>query len=440
MKHLLSAASAALVLIASSHLVQAEYTETMDPNGLTKNLKTDYGLVDDDAKNNQSETFRKAIADLAAKGGGRLIVPTGTYRLANVRLMSNIHLLIEKGTVIKPFWPKGDKTVVFSLDAEQPKKIAKGQKEAYIENVSIRGLGGRWTVDYSDRFPNKGEGVRGVIAKMVKNFLISDMDVKDNCTVYCGITLSPTNTKIKDVTNWEVSRATDGTIRNCRIFNGSPGYGMVQLHGAQNVHFEDLYADGGVTLRLETGAVGLHTAVYNITGKNIVCENGRCAVMMGPHSAVNGKVNIENVTAKGCSYAVQIGLGGVKESQLKLDPNAKPGSFAKGSSIKNIHAVFGMNAQVKKHSMQMIPEEYLKDLRLWYDGKFFSGPSIAPVQNETEGRYEVIIENVTSEGFEHHKNIVTDEDARPGKWSKTFDDWKSKYGTKETKRPVPIEN
>ncbi|TWT80223.1 Iota-carrageenase precursor [Planctomycetes bacterium CA13] len=412
----------------------------MAPTGLTKNLKADYGLVDDDAKNNQSETFRKAIADLAAKGGGRLIVPKGTYRLANVRLMSNIHLLIEKDTVIKPDWPKGSKTVVFSLDAEQPKKMTKGQEGAFIENVSIRGLGGRWTVDYSDRFPNKGEGVRGVLGRMVKNFLISDMDVKDNCTVYCGMTLSPTNTNIKDVTKWEVSRATDGTIRNCRIFNGSPGYGLVQLHGAQNVHFEDLYADGGVTLRLETGAVGLHTGVYNITGKNIVCENGRCAVMMGPHSAVNGKVNVENVTTRGCTYAVQLGLGGVKEAQLKLDPHAKPGSFAKGSSIKNIHAEFGMNAQLKKHSLQMVPEANFKHLRLWYDSKFFSGPSIAPVYDGSEARYEVIIENVTSEGFEHDEKIVTAEDARPGKWSNSFDDWKSEYGIKEVERPVPVKN
>ena len=88
----------------------AEYTETMNPKGLTKNLKSDYGLADDKAKANQSETFQKAINELAASGGGRLIVPKGTYRLAGVRLKSNIHLLIEKGTVIKPYWPKVTKS------------------------------------------------------------------------------------------------------------------------------------------------------------------------------------------------------------------------------------------------------------------------------------------------------------------------------------------
>ena len=112
--------TSALLFYTSS--VQAEYRETMDPNGLTKNLQSDYGLVDDDALTDQSETFQKAIDDLAAQGGGRLIVPKGTYRLAGVRLRSNIHLLIEKDTVIKPYWPEGTKTVVFLLDAERPNK------------------------------------------------------------------------------------------------------------------------------------------------------------------------------------------------------------------------------------------------------------------------------------------------------------------------------
>ena len=56
---------------------QAAYQETMGPNGLTKNLKTDFGLVDENAKNNQSEILQKAIDDVSAKGGGCLILPKG---------------------------------------------------------------------------------------------------------------------------------------------------------------------------------------------------------------------------------------------------------------------------------------------------------------------------------------------------------------------------
>lgn len=226
-----------LAMLAWSSPLTAAYVETMNPHGRTRNLQVDFGLVDDQAKSNQSDVLQKAINDLSAKGGGRLIVPKGTYRFARVYLKSNVHLLIEKDTVIKPYWPKGEKTVVFLLDVEAPsnKKEAKTRERDYIENVSIRGLGGRFVVDYSDRERREGEGIRAVLCRMVKNFLISDLDVKDNFTVYCGVTMSPTRSKTESVKDWEVSRATDGTMRNCRIFNASPGYGLVQLHGTIGV-------------------------------------------------------------------------------------------------------------------------------------------------------------------------------------------------------------
>jgi len=418
----------AVVWTISAH---AEYRETMDADGLTKNLRSDYGLVDDGARADQSALFQKAIDDVAAKGGGRLIVPKGNYRLAGIRLKSNIHVLIEKGTLIKPVWPKGTKTIVFVLDAERganKRRISPEQEKAYIENVSLRGLGGRWTVDYSDRKPTKGEGIRAVMAKMVRNFLIADLDVKDNFTTYCGITMSPLQTKT-ETKDWPVSRATDGTVRNCRIFNASPGYGLAQLHGAQSVHFEDIYAKGGVTLRLETGAVGLRTGVYGITARNVVNENGRCAVMLGPHSAVNGVVKIDGVVSKSSALAVTIGKGGVKEAQLKIEPDATDGSFAEGSVIKNIHAVFGKHAQIKTHAMLAIPEEFYDDLKLRWFNKFFEGPSIGAVKDSTEGHYHVRIENVTMEGFKYNadKPILTSKDARPGKWAVELRKWKAAH-------------
>jgi hypothetical protein len=432
MKSTTRAVVAGLLLVARAAVANAGYTETMDPNGPLKDLRADFGLLDDDAAHNQSGILQKAIDALSAEGGGRLVVPKGTYRFARVYLKSNVHLLIEKGTVIKPYWPSGEKTVVFLLDVEAPsnRKEAKQRERDYIENVSIRGLGGRFVIDYSDRERKEGEGIRAVLCRMVKNFLISDLDVRDNFTVHCGVTMTPTRSRTESVEDWEVSRATDGTMRNCRIFNASPGYGLVQLHGAQSVHFEDLYAKGGVTLRLETGALGGHTAVFDVTGRNIVCENGRCAVMLGPHSAVNGSVHVDGVTAKSCAYAVTIGLGGVKKQELARNPDAKDGRFADGSSIKNIRAIFGHDAQIKTHAILEIPEEYLDDLRLRKVSKFFDGPSIGAVKDSTEGHYRVIVEDVTLDGFKYNndKKILTPEDARPGKWWQALQKWKSDRG------------
>ncbi len=425
-----------MTVFVMTAVAEGAYEETMDPNGLTMNLRTDFGLVNDGAESNQSERLQKAIDEVSAKGGGRLIVPKGTYRFAKVYLKSNVHLLIEKDTVIKPYWPEGTKTVVFILDFEDTSgKGPKKRGAEFIENVSIRGLGGRFIVDYSDRERREGEGIRSVLCRMVRNFLISDLDIKDNFTVYCGLTMTPTRSQDENVKNWEISRATDGTIRNCRIYNASPGYGLVQLHGAQSLHFEDLYAKGGVTLRLETGAVGDHTAVFNITARNITNENGRCAVMLGPHSANNGLVHVDGVTARSSTYAVTIGRGNVKKAEQARNPDAKPGRFADGCSIRNIHAVFGKDAQVKTHEMMNIPEEYYDDLRLRKVTKFFDGPSIGAVKDYTNGTYRVDIENVTLEGFKYNadKKILTPEDARPGKWGQALRKWKADRG-------IPVES
>ncbi|MDF7822620.1 glycosyl hydrolase family 28-related protein [Pontiellaceae bacterium B12227] len=410
----------------------AKYTEVMDPNGPVKNLKSDYGLKDDHAASDQSAIFQQAINELAVRGGGRIIVPKGTYQLAGVKLRSNIHLLIDAGTVLKLYWPAGTKSMMFLMDAERPenkKKWTEKDEMTYIENVSIRGVGGPFIIDYSDRERAKGEGSRGILTKMVKNFLIENLDVRDNYSTYCGITLTPQQTQY-DSSKWPVSRSTDGTIRNCRIFNASPGYGLTQLHGAQTVYFENLYAKGGVTLRLETGALGDKTAVYDITAKNITNENGRCAVMFGPHSAMNGLVQVENVKSISSTYAVSIGKGGVKKKELENNPDATDGIFAEGSYVKNITAVFGKTAQVKGQMMMFIPEEYYDDLDLVWENKFFRGPSIGGVKDAAEGHFTINIENVKLEGFKYNadKPIITPADARPGKWGTELRKWKAEHG------------
>jgi hypothetical protein len=165
----------------------------------------------------------------------------------------------------------------------------------------------------------------------------------------------------------------------------------------------------------------------------VVNEDGRCAVMLGPHSAINGVVKIDGVRTKSSTYAVTIGKGGVKEAELEHNPDATDGIFAEGSYVKNIHAVFGTTAQVKTHAMMDIPEEYYDDLKLrWFD-KFFEGPSIGAVKDSTEGHYHVIIENVTVEGFKYNndKKILTPKDSRPGKWGHALKKWKADRGIAE---------
>ncbi|WP_044210488.1 hypothetical protein [Flammeovirga sp. OC4] len=413
-----------LLVFLSIHSAYAQYTETMNPKGFTKNLVKDFGVKPNKPDLNQSQSVQDAIDALAKSGGGNLVIPKGEYLFGNVYLKSNIHILVESGTVLRPYWPEGTKASLFNFSA----KFSAKNPSAYIENVSIRGVKGRFVVDYSNRIRKKGEGCRAIIISMVKNFLVQDMDVKDNFTTYCGMVISPVKQHkkftIEDTKSWKISRATKGTVRDCRHFNASPGYGLVQIHGADGVHFENLYSLGGVTLRLETGANNPHVGVFNITGKNIYNENGRSALMMGPHSAKNGKVVVDGVVSKSSTYAVNIGQAGVKHDA----PDQTPGRFSNDSKVTNIHAIFGKTAQVKNQSIHFVPEEYYNDLKLWPDNKFLTGPSISAVNNHAE-TYTVTVENVTMEGFKYNndKKILTAENAPSGDRWKIWAKWKSDF-------------
>ena len=104
----------------------------------------------------------------------------------------------------------------------------------------------------------------------------------------------------------------------------------------------------------------------------------------------------------------------MKKQELARNPNAKNGRFADGSSIRNVRAVFGRDAQIKTHAILEIPEEHLDDLRLRKVTKFFDGPSIGAVKDSTEGAYHVIVENVTLDGFKYNndRKILTPEGNR----------------------------
>jgi len=407
MKHLL------LALVASGmcSAAQAEYRETMGPNSPTKNLRADYGLVNDQPETDQSKILQGAIDEVSQMGGGKLVLPKGTYRLAGIYLKSNVHLLIEKEPVIKPFWPKGTKTVMFTLGVDRDSPAG------HIENVSIRGLGGKFLVDYSDRGSVAGEGIRTVNCRQVKNFLVSDIKIKDSYTTYCAVIFTPA--REGDARNRSVFRPTDGLVRNLEGTNSSPGYGLIQMHAGDRIHFENLSAvGGGVTFRLETGAGGHNGGVHNITARNLYCEDGSTAVLLGPHKAQNGVVHIDGVRVKSCAFAVTMGPGYV-EVRNRDDKSYKPGVFADGTTVRNVHAVFGTNAAVSLKGLAQVPDEYLKELRFDENDRMLKrvrGPSIGVVRDGTAGSWHPIIENVTSEGFKYNSGIMKVDEKPPRNW------------------------
>ncbi len=380
-----------LLLLFAINLNAQYYHETMNPDGLRKDLKTDYNLINDNAESDQSEKITTAINEVSGMGGGVLYIPKGVYDFGNIEMKSNVHILIEAGTVIKPEFGK-KRVFTFAPSKEE----TKARPEAFIENASIRGVGGDFIIDYHDR--KTLDKQRAIMLRMVKNFLVSDMTVKDNYSTFCGVTLAPSDEKELDVSGWEVSRPTQGTLRNITHYKGSPGYGLVQCHGAQSVHFENLYSLGGVTFRLEVGANNKNVGVYDLYAKNIINENGRSAILFGPHSAKNGVVTVDGVKSIGSSWAIVGGNSSVKEDA----PDQTPGFFDSRSSVKNITAIWGLNSQFKGNNLLKLPNrDHYDEIKQWTGGKFFEGPSFGGVLF-TATRYSISFENIKVEGFPYY--------------------------------------
>lgn len=382
-------------MLSQTFLAKAAYTETMNPQGLTSTMK-DYGLMDDNGKTDQAAKLQKAIDDVAEKGGGRLIISKGTYGFTEVTLKSNVHLLIEKDAVLKPIKSISSKKSVdiFSIGQDGP-----------VENVSIRGLGGRFTVDLREYTPT--EKVRAIGCGDVTNFLISDMDVQDNFTIFSSIILAPPDTNKKGFVG-----ATNGTIRECSTFHANVGYGLVQIHAAKAVLFENLYSLGGVTMRVECGVRPKNPeqigGVFDLVGKNIKCENGYLALLLGPHSTPCGVVQVDGIEAISCEFAVKFSSGFVSKKPKKNREGPERGTFAQGTSVKNVHAVFGLNAQRTLKHLPYTPVELRKEV-VQDRPNSLKGPAVTAIFDQAN--YKVRVENVTTEGFKYIKPIITEEDA-----------------------------
>ena len=127
---------------------------------------------------------------------------------------------------------------------------------------------------------------------------------------------------------------------------------------------------------------------------------------MGPHTAVNGMVKAKNIKTVSCGTAVQMGPGFVDGR----DNSGKPGRFADGCLIENVHAVYGENAPVATKAIGELTDAQLK--KLWFDKEcmLIRGPSRWVARDRTGDSWNPVIKNVTSEGFPSGtQNIVEQE-------------------------------
>lgn len=374
-----------------------------------KNLVSDYGAVSNDGKDD-TPALQRAIDQLTRKsGGGSLFIPQGVYEFGSVVLKSNVHIFIADGTRIIPTEPSTSKNyAVFYVGDDGPA----------VQNVSVKCVTntGRYVIDFT-KVAN--ENVRAFQLKNVDGFDLSDFDVRDKLTKFSAITFG----LAKDGSNYFCPR--NGSVSRARIFNAHYGYGLVQMQVGKNITFTDLYGKGGATLRFETGDNNLNkiqpvgVRIENVRARKVRCVNGNAALMISPHTMKNGRVEVRNVKAVNCGFAVRIDKGFVTKEQKDL--GLTPGSF-EPSLIDGVVAIYGESAQLKiKHWAKYLPCELRSKVKLVIDvpksdGKdIYSGPSIAPIlydaQGSDPGDYVVQIKNVSSQNFTYiSKDIISEHD------------------------------
>ncbi|MDZ8117839.1 glycosyl hydrolase family 28-related protein [Pontiella agarivorans] len=392
MKTWLYALVAGLFFWGQTERVYAAYTETLLPDGLSVNLRTDYG-VDGRGTADDSAELQQAIDDLAGQGGGRIDIPAGKYRLAGVKLESNVHLFISKDAVLYPVLNKSRKgAVIFTM----------GMGAGRIANTSIRGADGKFTVE----MPGGGVRAKFLVICNVENFLIENFHIKDNLSVFSSISLNP---YLERPALYAMPE--NGAIHNGSVTGAQYGYGLIQAQAGRSVYFENLSGEGGVTLRLATGEKEMNDKQYgglwDITAKDIQCKDGYAALLLGPHSMNNGVVVADGIRAEGCAFAMKGSDGFVSKKQRTS--GLKPGKFAPGTCVKNIHAVFGTHAQLKTKDIRYLPEatrNYIrKKTESW--GQVCRGPSVTGVLLYGD---TIKVEKVTYEGFVGHPPVIRRED------------------------------
>ncbi|MGJ8744022.1 T9SS type A sorting domain-containing protein [Polaribacter sp.] len=413
-----------------------------------KNLVLDYN-VDNNFVTNDSAKLEDAINDISSNGGGILTIPSGNYSFGEVNLNSNVHIKIDEGVVIRPFYeiPSDGKLKNYAI-------FKLGSNTNPIQNVSITSSSeNRFTIDLTQ---NNNPNVAVVNCEKVSNFIISNFNVIDSYTKISAVTFGG------DFYNENYVYPINGIVKNIDIQNAHYGYGVVQTQSAENILFKNLSGTGGATLRLETGFTGLNDlqgtnlpsgvkrvgGIHKIVARNISSRNGNSALMISPHALHNGTVDAEGIQSISSGFAVRV-EGGFVSSKYDQTIGLTDGTF-KHVRVKNVTATYGENAEIKSKHFNYYPPEISPPTTLASyissdETSVFVGSSIVPVLVDTNytctnGLKTVVIEEpVVGIGFKFQEVIIPAEYLTINCAALSVDDYKTEHKTGEI-FPNPASN
>ncbi len=368
------------------------YNETWT-NGVSKNLVSDYGANGND-NNNDSKILQGAIDELTKlPNGGRIFIPKGTYFLKFINLRSNVHLVFAGGTVVKPSDTKSF-GYIFGMGINDK-----------VENVSVRGNGGRFTVDNSSSKLN--DKLRTFRMGNVTNFFVANVNIIDNFTEFAGFAC---------IKEHQGQYPRKGIFKNADIKNARFGWGLVQVLMGETILFKNLTGTGGVTLRLETRIE--NPVINDIIGRNISNRDGHATVFVSPHECNCGTFDIQNVKSFGNGFAVRIERG------HSDTPGGPRGTFNSNSKVNGIRAEYGTKAQIRSDHRDFVPCE-LRNLisnNIKVDSQSYEGPSMAPILYENgngAGFSNISLSNIQKIGFNSQRKSILNQNDKVKKCTNT---------------------
>jgi polygalacturonase len=358
-----------------------------------------------DGKKDCSGAFRQAIANCARAGGGRVVVPDGTYFTGPIHLKSNVNLHITAGGVVKFSQdPKKYLPVVFSrwegveLMNYSPFIYALDQT-----NIAITGKGildgqsgpeawwpwnGRTQYGWKEGEPNQRQARAALMDMAERGVAVSKRVFGD------GHYLRPQfiqpyrckNVLIEDVTirdspMWEIHPVlcTNVTVSGVKISSHGPNNDGCDPESCTDVLIKDCYFDTGddcIAIKSGRNADGrrLKAPTRNVVVQSCHMKDGHGGITVG--SEISG--GVQNLFAENCIldspnldhalriknnamrggllenlYYRNIEVGQVAHAAITIDFNYEEGEKGKFTPVVKNFVVKGLHSGKSKYALDV---------------------------------------------------------------------------------------
>ena len=294
--------------------------------------------------------LQNRIDSLSNRGGGRLTIPRGWYRMRDIQMKSNVHLLVTSGTTFV------SDNASSSLNTTTIFNFGGG-----VRNASIRGVGGKFTIVLK-KAGKSSAGTRGIVSNNAYNVLMQDISINSNFTKFSAVEFTWGRVSGGNTGNSgrgpSVKMPRNATLRNVTTWNNTFGYGLIQVTAGDRLLFENMKCTGGVNLRLETHWLTMQRSrtggTGSITARNLSQSKGQSAVKLQPHTMRNGWVTLDKVFSSNAGSTVSNESGFVSSefSQSERDSGRfTPGNFGR-VTVSGIRGV--RNANQAEYSFAQI--------------------------------------------------------------------------------------